>query len=239
MSNLIAELMRVVEISFKNLVQPSLVAIYDADHKHPDRFVQVGTGFLILYKSRPLLVTAKHVLRGHSLMEDPAKKAFHVPQGLAFFDDSTRLYEAPDKDIALYYADEFSVSSKTVLLSADCIVNQPASIITVGGYLARDFKRQDGELRPKPWIYSNVAIPNNADLVSLRYPKRRNVFSRTGKAAVSPIPRGKSGGPMLSTFDLIRGKVSIVGIFTDQSEGVGRGESSDALKVALRLSEGF
>jgi hypothetical protein len=52
---------------FTSLVKPSLVAIYVSHKMKPENPVQVGTGFLIARCSRPVLVTAKHTLRGKEI----------------------------------------------------------------------------------------------------------------------------------------------------------------------------
>src|SRR4051794_37865066 len=88
----------------------------------------------------------------------------------------------------------------------------------MGGFLARDFKRQGDTLKPAPRVYTNVGIPVGAGLVGLRHPKRRNVNSMTREAAVTPLPSGLSGGPMLDTIELIKGKISIVGVLSNRTK---------------------
>lgn len=226
-------LMAKVKSAFQSHVQPSLVALYASHHLKPEAPVQVGTGFLIEHQSRPVMITAKHVLRGHDLNEPPGEKAFHSDGKWVYVGDGSRcLFEAKDRDLTAFYADE--VKSRPLLPAPAASRRQGVEeIITIGGFLSRDFKRHDDHLKPKPWIYSNKCAGNDNGIVSLLYPKRHNIASETGEAAFNSIPRGLSGGPMLDTVSLLRGIVEIVGIFTEQSDGVGRGECASCISSVL------
>ena len=222
-----------VASSFVTCVLPSLVAIYASHHLKPEAPVQVGTGILISHKSRPVLVTARHVLRGHNFDEEPAEKAFHIDGRWVYVGDGPRsLFEAKDRDLAAFYADEFKFRP---LLPPPAVTaaNETANVITIGGFLARDFKRDGGVLQPKPWIYSNKSVRDENGMVGLLYPKRHNVESNTGDAIFNSIPRGLSGGPMLNTVNLLNANVAIVGVFTEQSDGTARGECATLVSSLL------
>lgn len=88
-------------------------------------------------------------------------------------------------------------------------------------------------MSPATWIYSNVGVDMGVGRVGLRYPKRRNVNTATGQAAVTPKPTGLSGGPMIDTIELIKGAVRVVGVFIEQGDGVGRGEDAEVIQKAL------
>jgi hypothetical protein len=59
------------------LVQPYLAAIYE-NTDPGDKIDQVGSGFFAAYENCPILITAKHVLYGHSGNEDPSEKLIFV-----------------------------------------------------------------------------------------------------------------------------------------------------------------
>ena len=204
---------------FKRTVQPSLVPIYAEHARKSQNPVQVGTGFLILHNAKPVLVTAKHTLRGHTFTEDPATKAVHVNNEWVYIGDGSRqLVEANEHDITMAYMEEFPA---TRCLSSANIAAQPYTpqVITFGGFLARDFKREGGVLRPAPRIYNNVGISIGQNIVGLRHPYRRNKNTLTGTPVVTATPSGLSGGPMIDTFRLFAGVVSIVGVFAEQDNG--------------------
>lgn len=224
----------VAESFFRQRVQPSLVAIYCSQQHRPDTPVQTGTGFLVLHRSRPVLVTAKHVLRGKTFAENPAERAVHVNGRWVYIGDGDReLVETADRDLALTYMDEFPPQQ---CLSADLIAtdDQAVRIITIGGFLARDFTRSQsmGVLQPSPLVFSNVREAAEPGLIGLRYSKRHNI-SQTGAAVVNSDPNGISGGPMLDTLRLAYGKIVIAGVFTEMHHGRGYGESAHVVCTAL------
>lgn len=215
------------------LVQPSLVAIYASHSRRPTEPVQIGTGFLVAHSCRPVLVTAEHVLRGHNWKENPGDKAVHIGGSWVYIGDGNGpLASAKDYDIAAIYMDGFPLSR---CLSPSSLSLQPldATAVTIGGYLARDFKREGHVLRPAPYIYSNRRLGICQGFVGLRYPKRRNIYTVTSKPAVTPIPSGLSGCPMMDTIELIRGCISILGVFTDQGDGKAWGVDSNILRALL------
>ena len=222
-----------IKSAFKCHALKSLVPIYASHHKESGNPVQVGTGFLLEHNSRPVLFTAAHVLYGHDFDDGLNDKAFHVDGNFAYVDNGSRcLSWTKDPDIAAFYADEFK-SSHFLPAPAASAKADGVKFITMGGFLAREFKRNGNCLKPKPWIYTNKFAKYDNGIVSFLYPKRHNVESETGEAIVSSKPRGLSGGPMLNTVSLLMGKVEIIGVFTEQSDGVARGECASHIASIL------
>lgn len=222
---------RLVGHRFRQLVLPSLVAIYAHHSQRPGVPVQVGTGFAITHSSRPVLITAKHVLRGHSFTEDPGEKAIHLNGAFVNF-DALSLSEPSDRDLAATYLDDLGLE-RCLLESSIADDGELPALLTMGGYLARDFKREGDVLSPAPRIYTNRSRKLGSGFVGLSYPKRRNIYSDTGAPAVAPKPSGLSGGPIVDTAALMRGRVKIVGVFTEQAAGEARGEDLNGLAVML------
>jgi len=217
--------------NFRILVQPSIVAIYDAHLLRPDIPMQVGTGFLILHQSRPVLITAKHVLRGHSFNENPADKAAHLNGRWVYIGDGSReLAEPNNRDLSVMFMDEFP-QSQCLASPASSVLS--SSIITMGGYLCRDFKRSGNTLRPAPRVYTNLAVPTPLGMIGMLHPKRRNINTYSGASAVSPTPRGLSGGPMVDSLALLAGAVVLLGALTEMSNGAARGEDIDTITQAV------
>lgn len=220
-----------IAANFQRLVQPSTIAIYASHGSRPDTPVQVGTGFLVKHQSRPVLITAKHVLRGHGFNYDPAEKAVHINGRWVYVGDGARtLVEPKGRDLSVMFMDEFSLDR---CLDAPNSVPIGSAIITMGGYLCRDFKRSGNTLRPAPRVYTNVAAPAAPGMIGLRHPKRRNVNTSTGVSAVSPTPRGLSGGPMVDSLALLKGAVVLSGVLTEMSNGSARGEDVGIITQAI------
>ena len=223
-----------VKQAFARLVEPSLIAIYGANESRPEVPEQVGSGVLIQHRDRPVLVMAKHVLTGQNFDEDPAEKAVMVDGRWVYIGDSGReVIQSKDLDLVVTCMDELATKK---CLSADRITGSASipKIASIGGYLARDFKRSqvDGVLRPSPLVYSNITTKMPCGKIGLKYPKRHNVTDE-GEAVFNPIPRGLSGGPMLDTVALLKGSVLIVGVFTDQRDGLAFGEHGLAIREFL------
>jgi hypothetical protein len=234
-SDMIARiLMRRVAVVFECLLGPSLVPIYAWHETRPEIPVQVGTGFLVAHRSRPVLLTAKHTLRGRNFQEDPGKKAVHVSGGWVHIGNHGRTVQESDRDIAAAYMDEFP-RERCLAPSQFALNARIPKIVTMGGFLGRDFKRPSPKLRPKPYVYSNVGIAVGEGLLGMRYTHRRNIDTKTGEAAVTPIPAGLSGCPMVDTIELLKNTVSVVGLFTDQDKGQARGENHDTIRSVLAL----
>lgn len=220
-----------IAANFQSLVQPSTIAIYASNASRPDTPVQVGTGLLTRRQSRPVLITAKHVLRGHALNEDPAEKAVQISGHWVYVGDGSReLVEPTGRDLSVMFMDEFGLCQ---CLQSPSSPPPDFRIITMGGYLSRDFKRSENTLRPAPRIYTNVALSAAPGMIGLRHPKRRNVNTSTGASAVSPTPRGLSGGPMVDSLALLKGAVVLLGILTEMSNGSARGEHVDIITRAI------
>jgi hypothetical protein len=119
------------------LVVPSLVPIYI---KPPGKQLeQYGTGFLINYRDRPLLVTAKHCL----FKDSPAFEK------LIFFNGAPRplgelhtgeIISDPNNDLAILYVDELGLDR---CLPTSCLVpgETTCGVISTVGFLGRDFER--------------------------------------------------------------------------------------------------
>jgi hypothetical protein len=214
-----------LRLSANRLVVPSLVPIYI---KPPGKQLeQYGTGFLINYRDRPLLVTAKHCL----FKDGPAFEK------LIFFNGAPRplgelhtgeIISDPNNDLAILYVDELGLDR---CLPTSCLVpgETTCGVISTVGFLGRDFERDLGKgLFPSPLLFHYRRAPKRPGqgYVGILYHKSRNRDATTGELVQSPTPRGVSGGPMLDTVKLSKGKIDIVGVFTDyeQSRGLAYGE---------------
>lgn len=231
MSSVAQVLTAEIAANFQRLVLPSAIAIYASHGSRPDTPVQVGTGFLMKHQSRPVLITARHVLRGHAFNEDPAEKAVHINGSWVYVGDGSRtLAEPTGRDLSVMFMDQFALCR---CLDAPFSLPLDSTIITVGGYLSRDFQRSGNTLRPAPRVYTNVAVPVAPGMIGLRHPKRRNVNTSTGVSAVSPTPRGLSGGPMVDSLALLKGTVVLLGALTEMSNGSARGEDISIVTQAI------
>lgn len=217
-----------VSFNFGRLIQPSLVALYGSHHFRPQNPVQVGTGFVIRYSDKTVVVTAAHTLWGHDGKEEPGEKAFLASGKLTYVGDcGGQVIRC--RDIAIFVAEP--LGSRRHIPYGSIQQNQ-AKMITIGGYLARDFRRGHGCLMPAPWIHTDQRVPVAQDLVGLRYTSKV-VRQGNGKRVRPPSPSGLSGGPMIDAVQLALGGISVVGVFTEQSHGTARGEPSILLKEML------
>jgi hypothetical protein len=233
-NNSMEQYMKEVERQFSRLVLPLLVPLYASNGRDPSNPDQIGTGFLLEQNSRPMLITAKHTLFGHDGKEEAGEKAFrHNEDWIYVGDVDSDVFSANGRDIACFYADELADRPS---LNSYNIQTAPASLITIGGYLARDFKRGDGILRPKPFTFTGVSEGVLNGLIGLQY-QRSSVKSTTNEMRqTAPIPQGLSGGPMLDAAKLAFGQVGLVGVFTEQDSGTARGEPSTYLQQILANS---
>lgn len=202
---------------FGRLVLPSLVAVYASKLDRPGVPDQVGSAFLIKHRDRPLLVTAKHVLWGQNLDEDPGEKALMINGGWVYIGDNGRkLNPSPTLDLVVTYIEE-AAERKCLALETLCDTDRVPKFASFGGYLARDFKRSQaqGVLKPSPLVFSDVTVGMASGKIGIKYSKRNNVDNQ-GNSVINSIPRGLSGGPILDTLELLKGTVRIVGVFTDQ-----------------------
>jgi len=236
---MVDELVKCVADQSEKLVQPSLVAIYAENiNGKPD---QIGTGFLLLHNERPLLVTAKHVLYGHNFDEDPTEKLLFLEGELVHISESgvNEICSAKDHDIAAFYAD--CIEKNRCLTKYRFHSNQVSklAVLTIHGYLSRDFKRDGETLRPAPRLYTDKIVDYEEGYVAISYPKNRAKKTDTGERVMTAIPRGMSGCPILNSTGLYKGEIEIAGVFTDHlsEKGVSFGEHVDKLKALLAKCE--
>jgi len=215
-----------IDYFMKRMIEPALVAIY-APHAHRDILVnQVGTGFLITHNNQPVLVTAAHVFYGADGNEQSDQKAFFWKGNLHYI-GARKIVADTNIDVAVCYANELATKPQLNRYSLTS-PSKPTRLLTVGGYLSRDFKRvlSSGMLSPAPRIFTNESIIGQPDLISMKYERRRFKNTYTGQRITAPIPRGLSGGPMVDSATLHKPEPIIVGIFTEYDKGVARGASS-------------
>jgi hypothetical protein len=222
--------------AFRLKIQPSLVAIY-ADHPfRPNVIFQTGTGYLVRHRDRPVIITAMHTLYGESEQEDPGSKSFFWDGKLHYVDDVPRqIVREPNYDVAALFADELATKPQ---LSTGSIVwpTTPIPLITIGGYLARDFKRSGSILKPSIRMHTDSRMnpPKGVGFVALRYTRRRNKNSFSGlRLQATPRPAGLSGGPMLDSFSLLTSVPQIIGTFTDLVGGAAFGANSAVIQKLL------
>lgn len=214
-------------------VQPSLVAFYEADSRNRPK--QVGTGVLVDYKGRPVVITASHVLIGHAGGADPLDKQLFSDELASMRDlGVTNLAIGPGRDIAAFYADALDQKPRLPFGVLTQVTPAAPKVITINGYLARDFHRDGETLRPAPYAYTDKRIAGAAAHLTMAYPKHRAVGTFTAEKVMTPTPAGLSGCPMLDTAELVKGNISIAGVFTDHRFDLGTafGELADE---AIRL----
>jgi len=222
---------RQIEANALELVQPHLLPIYDETTGSRAMVRQIGTGSLLAHRGRAVLITAKHALYGHEGEENPLEKAVFVAGSLKMIGhlSSSEIVPAKDHDLVALYSKDFS-PEQCLQSSHLCAVQAPPRVVTIQGFLARDFNRSlsKGMLSPAPYIYSNSLKECGSGYVGILYPKSRNRDTDSGHKVMAPIPRGISGGPMLDAARLTIGRISIIGVFTDycRERGIAFGESS-------------
>jgi hypothetical protein len=189
-----------------------LIAIYD---ERPD---QNGTGFLTVWNGKPLLVTAKHVLFGHEFDEDPLKKQVHVGDGLKALGELkvSRIADDQELDLAAVHITGFTLD-RCLAYTTLRFDEAPPNALSIIGFLERDFRRskEESALRPKPYIYTGTTKELDPKHVGIKHPRRGRITG-TKKIEMAPIPRGLSGTAMVSPTALLRRKVEIFGVFTEQ-----------------------
>jgi hypothetical protein len=229
---MIEQYMQLVEENFAKTVLPTLVPIYESNAQDATRPDQIGTGFILSYNSRPVLVTAKHTIFGHDGKDSVGEKAFRVGENWVYVGDvDSEVFFAKDRDIACFYSDQLVGRP---YLETYNISTAPSSPITIGGYLARDFKRTGETLKPKPYTFTGASEKTADGLIGLQYRRSKVKSTASEMVQTAPIPRGLSGGPMLNSAKLALGQVSLVGVFTEQDCGSARGESSAVLQQILK-----
>ena len=241
MANPVVKYFKQIKANALEMVQPHLVAIYEDRAKgERTRTEQIGTGFLIDWQGRSVLVTAKHTLFGQNWNENRGDKAIFVAGSLKKIGDLSLhdIFHAPDHDLAAMHVEEFSLE-RCLPSSCLCQLEATPKAVTIQGFLARDFKADvaTGALHPAPRIYTNSRKDYGSGYVGLRCPKSRNRDTDSGKKVMAPRPSGMSGGPMLDGDKLANGQVSVIGVFTHflQERGMAFGESSS--KVLMMLGQ--
>jgi hypothetical protein len=222
-----------IEKSCRQLVGPHLVAIYRGTKDRPE---QVATGFLVRCKDHSILVTAKHSLYGEHGDVDPMSNMVFVNGELRHINElqAHKLVPDPHNDLVAVYVEEFPVEQAFSLARLSLHQETPR-LVTIAGYLARDFKRDNTGLHPARYIYTNKVRDRGYGYIGLLHPKSLNRETETGTKVMAPRPSGLSGCPMINSVKLHKGEVCIVGVFTDQRDGVAFGEASP--KVQALLSE--
>ena len=224
---------RQIERNDREFVLPYLVAIYRGTKDKPE---QVATGFLLRCKSRRVFLTAKHSLYGEHGDVDPMTNMIFVNGELKFINElkSHRLKVDPDNDLVALYVEEFP-PKRAFPVESLCRTQEASALVTILGYLARDFRRDRTGLHPGPYVYTNKARDHGHGYVGLLHPKSLNRDTESRTKVMAPKPSGLSGCPMLNSVKLLKGEVCIVGVFTDQRDGIAFGEASP--KVLALLSK--
>lgn len=218
----------------KRLVLPSLVAIYEDRHVGDYKVAQIGTGFVVSWEDRALLITARHCLYGDDGNGDPATKSIFVGGQLQRISAlrTSAVMSVSEFDVAALFVDDMELS-RCLPRSA---VDGDSEVPTVGalcGYLGKDFKRSAsaGELKPQPYFLAlTKSSTQEPGYLQFPYNIRKGVNPQSGARKVKPIPKGLSGCPILDVAELYRGGAKIAGVFTEyRYSGLAVGE--DITKV--------
>jgi hypothetical protein len=236
-----AETFALISREAHRLIAPSLIAIYSRPGGSDIKATQIGTGFLIAANGRPTLVTARHVLFGHRNDEDPFTKhvVFHGRMRALFELESQEMYSSTYHDLAAVYFDEIGMDS--CLQQGNLVVGGDCELLTVFGFLARDFRRslKSGTLSPKPFLFTSRSIQQKNGQLEMIYARGRFKDTHSGLKVQAPRPEGLSGGLMLDAIGLLAGKVRVAGVFTEYVSDRGRalGESSEsAMKLIDQMA---
>ncbi|MFN7110239.1 MAG: trypsin-like peptidase domain-containing protein [Brevundimonas sp.] len=217
------------------LVGPALVAIYDG-RKGSSAPFQSGTGFIVRRGDQNVLVTAHHCLFGKDpdKPENPGDKGVFVDGLLRPLGEVALTKCAHDRhhDVAVVCVDRFENALPETAMAAH---HEHTPVVTVHGFLSRDFRRTrtgPGVLRPKPFIFQQPGNKVDDGFLKFEFP-RKGRLTRSQKPAMSPIPRGLSGSPILDSLALVKGMVGVAGVFTDWHEGVGKGATRLVISAAV------
>jgi hypothetical protein len=225
------ERFRQIKRNSEKLILPHLVAIYRGSRDDPE---QIATGFLVRCRSCSVLVTAKHSLYGEGGEVDALTNMVFVNGELKFIGElkSHRLITDPDNDLVVFCVDEFPVD-QAFPVESFCQNPKVSAMVTILGFLARDFKRSGTALHPAPYVFTNKASDRGPGYVGLLHPKSLNRNTESGIRVMVPRPSGLSGCPMINPIKLLKEQVCIVGVFTDQANGIAFGEASPKLYALL------
>jgi len=217
------------------LMQPHLLAIYsdDAAVSNGGQPVQIGTGFLVSSTKLPVLITAEHTLYGHDGTQDPTKKLIFANNNLSRFDTlQVQFKRTGSFDVVAIHG--LNLPGKPLLPpTAWRPGGSTPRVLTVIGYLARDFHRSaaGGMLRPQPFAFTNRSTGLRNGRLAMEYPHHRVVGTFSGRKVQAPIPQGLSGGPILDTLGLLQRRLILLGIFTEQPEFTGMAYGEPASKI--------
>jgi hypothetical protein len=206
------ELISEVPLAIQEMVQPHLVAIYN------DKPDQVGTAFLTIWHGKPILVTAKHTLFGVAFNENPLAKQVHLDGDLRTLGEisDSEIADNHDLDVAIMHVRGFD-PARCLPYTALQFNASPPRMISLVGFLARDFHRSKTEstLKPKPYCCTNLQVDVGPQRIGMKYTNRA-MTTDTQKNEMAPIPRGLSGTLMVSTSALLLKQIKVFGIFTDE-----------------------
>jgi hypothetical protein len=205
----------------------AIVAVYEEDEEAT--VYQCGTGFIVDDGDSAFLLTAQHTLYGTDGRADPYRKALYWEGSLKTFNQigNGTIGRANGRDLV---AVPIERSSNVVAFGLGDfeIELATATILSISGFLVRDFKRSAAakRLRPQPYVYSNLRVDKGPDVAAMAYSYSRNTAPGARSKVRAPIPRGLSGCPMMDATQLAEGKARIVGVFTDQVGGEAFGPSA-------------
>lgn len=207
---------KAVRRQFAALAERYLVAIYKYDEKK-DRNYQTATGFMININGIPFLLTAAHSIYGASFKENSHKKNIFLVDSPILFNEisNPRFIFDKELDIAILTCDEF-LDRESISIEEIAHKNTP-KILTVAGYLARDFKKDGEILRPSPRTYSGK-FATKESYIALHYQRGKVKEEGSDQIIRGPILRGLSGGPIINTELLCQNTLSLCGIFIERDE---------------------
>ncbi len=162
------------------VITPYLVAIYADGARPPHVSEQIGTGIRMSHEGKSFLVTAKHVLFGNDGTGNASEKCIFAGHGplrrLGHLGPANVVH---DLDLAVVRIEAFSEEPclPSPCLSADEGV---PPLLTIIGFLARDFKRSVAEERVglTSLVHTDNAVGYKPGNPAVRY-KRKSV-SRPG-----------------------------------------------------------
>lgn len=219
----------------------SIVPIYDKELPS-GQVVQIGTASFIQVANQWYFLTARHCLYGAANTDDPFSKAVFWQGRLESLGNIATgvIGKVDNQDFVVI---ELKGRSANVTpFNIDALkTTSSGSVLTVGGFLSSRYRRhlQQGLLRPKPYVYTNVRSPAEPLHIALKYTSKKNASLRSAGPIRAPIPRGISGAPILDTLALAQGIPIIVGLLTDQTGGKAFGPASAQIRELIaRMSAG-
>jgi hypothetical protein len=216
----------------EKLVLPAIIEILVGKKNSSNQTVpvQIGSGFYTFMRGSRFLATAKHCLLGHNYDETIDDKLIFLG-GLRHINDlkDVKVYHSDNRDVSLIWSTEFNESRQDFLrLGGIFEVSKP---ITIGGFLARDFKRPTPQIKPKPYFYTGKLTSSRKFLTFSYAGTNKGKAAATGARVTPPSPAGLSGGPVICTRELFRHRARAIGVFTEynSSTAMGKAESIQTL----------